>query len=197
MLILQGLLTLMDKQPAAISSTKQTGFTLAELMVTLAIVAIIVTMGAIAISNNLKQIESKSVSSSLINFLTSAKQDALIYQVPVTACMANDTFGCVKTGGTQLISFFDKNNNNIFDAASDKLTNQTKLDLSWGTVTTNVSLNKTYIVFKPVTARPIGYMGNIQYCPSDSNVNNQFKVSFSITGIIKYKPYSLEAFTCP
>lgn len=175
----------------------QTGFTLVELIVTMAILSILVTMGAIATTSMLKQMEAKNVSSTLANFLTSAKQDALIYQNPMTVCLASDTLACVKTGGTQLISFIDKNDNNSFDTAIDKLNLQAKLNLSWGTLTANISLGNNYIVFKPENARPIGYMGNIQYCPSDSDTTNQFKVSFNKTGIIKYKPYSVEPFTCP
>lgn len=186
----------MNNQHITIVLSREVGFTLIELLIALAIVSIIVTMGSIAITNNLKQMESKNVSSILINFLTSAKQDALVYQNSVTACVASDALACVKTGGTQLISFFDKNNNHSFDVGSEKLNNQIKLNLSWGSLTSAISLNKAYIIFRPESARPIGYIGNIQYCPSDGNVNNQFKVSFNETGIIKHRPYAVAAFNC-
>ena len=141
--------------------------------------------------------EAKNIASSLMNFLSRAKQEALIYQNPVVACVANDSLACVTTGGHQLISFIDKNNNNSYEAAVDKLNHQLTLDLSWGVLTANISLNNNYIIFKPENARPIGYMGNIQYCPLDGKVDNRLKVSFSKTGIIKYKPYSVEQFNCP
>lgn len=189
----------MNKSSAVVHLTvkQHQGFTLIELLITISILAIIATMGMVAFTNSLKQMEAKNTASNLMSFLVSAKQDALIYQNPITVCLTNNSLSCVKTGGSQLISFIDKNNNNRFDASLDKLNHQIKLNLSWGTLTTDVALNRAYIIFKPENSRPIGYMGNMQYCPSDGSVNDRFKVSFNITGMIKYKPYSLEAFDCP
>lgn len=187
----------MDDSKTNVFSIKRQGFTLIETVVVLAVLSIIVAMASIAITNSLKQMEAKNVASSLMNFLSRAKQEALIYQNPVVACVASDSLACVTTGGHQLISFIDKNNNNSYEAAVDKLNHQLTLDLSWGVLTANISLNNNYIIFKPENARPIGYMGNIQYCPLDGKVDNRLKVSFSKTGIIKYKPYSVEQFNCP
>ena len=57
-----------------------------ETVVVLAVLSIIVAMASITIINSLKQMEAKNVASSLMNFLSSAKQEALIYQNPVVAC---------------------------------------------------------------------------------------------------------------
>ena len=187
----------MNDSKANVFSIKRQGFTLIETVVVLAVLSIIVAMASITIINSLKQMEAKNVASSLMNFLSRAKQEALIYQNPVVACVASDSLACVTTGGHQLISFIDRNNNNSYEAAVDKLNHQLTLDLSWGVLTANISLNNNYIIFKPENARPIGYMGNIQYCPLDGKVDNRLKVSFSKTGIIKYKPYSVEQFNCP
>ena len=62
-----------------------------ETVVVLAVLSIIVAMASITIINSLKQMEAKNVASSLMNFLSRAKQEALIYQNPVVACLASDS----------------------------------------------------------------------------------------------------------
>ena len=110
----------MNDSKANVFSIKRQGFTLIETVVVLAVLSILVAMASITIINSLKQMEAKNIASSLMNFLSSAKQEALIYQNPVIACVANDSLACVTTGGHQLISFIDKNNNNSYEAAVDK-----------------------------------------------------------------------------
>ena len=66
----------MNDSKANVFSIKRQGFTLIETVVVLAVLSIIVAMASITIINSLKQMEAKNVASSLMNFLSRAKQEA-------------------------------------------------------------------------------------------------------------------------
>lgn len=174
----------------------QKGFTLTELSITITIMAIIATMSVPYFLNIFKNMEAKSVASYLQMFLTTGKQTALIYHKSVVLCVANDNYQCVTHNGSNLLVFIDNNQNNKYDPNIDQLHEKQKLSLKFGKVITSVSLHRPYIELKPITGRPIGYMGHIKYCPNDRNKERMFKVSFSRTGIIKYKTNQQEATNC-
>ena len=172
------------------------GFTLLELLVTLVVLGIVIGMGSVVMVKNMQKMEAMTLSSQLKTFLVEARQDALIYQDTVVGCTANDNLQCVQVGGEQLISFLDKNENHVYDAAVDQLNHQVDLTLKFGYLVTGIALNRSYIEFKPDSGRPIRYMGNIRYCCDAEDHNNSFKITFNKTGIIKYQPYAEAAFSC-
>ncbi len=172
------------------------GLTLLELLVVLAIIAVISMFAIPKMTYQFKKQESQAIKSQLNHFLSQGRQQAIIYQNPITLCMTNQQFQCVSRDGQFLLSFIDKNNNATFEKQTDKLLEQVQLNLKYGHLVIALSLRKNYIQLKAGDGRPIGYMGHIKYCPNDGLTDNMFKVSFSKTGIIKTKMNSEEATHC-
>lgn len=172
------------------------GFTLLELMITIIIMGIVASIAVPNVLNQLKQSESQRIAMTLSTFLSTAKQDAMIYQNMITICIANEQDRCVATNGTVLLSFVDKNGNHMFDNGTDIIKERTPLMLKYGTVRLNIALNKPYIDFKPSNGNPIGHMGNIRYCANDNNADNSFKVTFNQTGMVKIKSRQEEPNGC-
>lgn len=173
-----------------------TGFTLTEMLVSIAVMSIVASFAVPSFVNQLKNMEAKRTANTITTFLTNAKQEAMIYHNILTVCIADDSYNCVAKEGTTLISFTDKNGNHKFDKDADILRQSTPLVLRYGKVYTGFALNKLYVNFKPTNGSPIGHMGHIRYCPNQTNENNMFKVSFSKTGIVKLKFHKDEKVKC-
>ena len=76
--------------------TTSSGFTLIELMVTIAVLAIIVSIAAPSISNQLANQRVKSTVSTIENALKEAKVESIIRRQPITVTFANNN----SDGGT-------------------------------------------------------------------------------------------------
>lgn len=76
--------------------TTSSGFTLIELMVTIAVMAIIVSIAAPSISNQLANQRVKSTTATLSNALKEAKIESIIRRQPITVTFANNN----SDGGT-------------------------------------------------------------------------------------------------
>lgn len=171
------------------------GFTLVELLVVVAIIAIIASLGYQGIVSYLRHAESMTTRTSLQNFLSTGKQYALIYQTPIYLCIANNNKQCVTQNGTLLMSFIDKDNSMTYSQA-DTLLEVNTLPIKYARLITSVALAKPYIVFTAETGRPTGYMGHIKYCPTDGSIKEMFKVTFSKTAVIKVKSRQEENTEC-
>lgn len=171
------------------------GYTLIELLVVISVVAILVSLGYKSIGSYLQHNESMKTRSDLQNFLTTGKQFSLIYQSPISLCVANENKQCVTQDGTMLLTFIDKDNSGGFTSA-DTLLEIHKLALKYAYLVTSIALAKPYIIFTAQTGRPTGYMGHIKYCPVDGNPKEMFKVTFSKTAVIKIKTRQEENTDC-
>lgn len=174
----------------------QFGYTLVELLTVIVILAIIATIAIGGFLPQLRRMEAQRLENDLSNFIINGKQSALIYQNTVTLCVANDNKVCVSQGGNYLLTFIDKNNNHQFESRTDTLLDTQQPTLRFGKLMTRVALNKNYIEINPTTGNPIGYMGHIKYCPTNGEVGNMFKVTFSITGVTKIKYHKNDPTDC-
>lgn len=179
-----------------ILANKSSGFTLIEMLVVVSVITILSMIAVPTFVSQIKKLEAHSIANNIRTFLIGARHDAMIYQHTLTVCLADNEQKCVTNQGKMLISFNDKNGNNRFDTGIDTLRDTTILNPRYGELRFNVALNRHYVNFKPATGTPVGFMGNIKYCPIDVNTNNMFKVSFNKNGLITIKPHNVEATDC-
>jgi len=94
---------------------KQTGFTLIELMVTLAMVGILLAVGAPSIKNFVKGDRLTATSNDLLSALHVARSEAIKNNASVTVCESADGANCTATGEWRngWIVFIDSNRDQL------------------------------------------------------------------------------------
>lgn len=166
------------------------GFTLVELLVTLAILGIVASLAAPSFSGWREKIEARRVKALLFSALKQAKYQSYTTQNDVLLCLSDGTGQCHRDSTKQLLLFIDRNGNKHFDAAIDHLMLSEDTQLRYGSLFLRVGSRGHYTKFFSDTGRPRGHMGHIKYCPNSGDTQNMFQVSFNKFGIIKHKPYA-------
>lgn len=166
----------------------QEGVTLIELMVSMAIMALLVTIAYPHVMSWLAKSEANRIHRSLTSTLTQAKADSYIHRNDVIVCVTNQHGSCHRDGDNSLLLFIDSNGNHDYDSTVDKLLYREDLKLRFGQVKLRVGARRHYVKFFGNTGTPRGYFGHIKYCPASADPNHTFQVSFNQQGIIKYKP---------
>ena len=131
--------------------SQQIGFTLLELMVTVALAAILLTVGVPSFSNFIKNGHLTTANNDLVTAFNIARSEAIKRGVRVTVCKSNDEASCTTSGNWDQgwIVFTDENNNGGYNSATETLLRvhsamQTSVTaVGGGTVTNNVSYVST------------------------------------------------------
>lgn len=171
------------------------GFTLVELLVTILVSAIIMTLAFPSIMTQLSAMEAKRVRYDIINTMLSAKSESLLRRQDVLVCLSDLNGRCDKEGSKQLLLFIDKNDNNHFDDGADVLLETHHLNPKYATVHLRAG-NRHYIKFWGDSGQPRGFFGHIKYCPTSIYNTTMYQVSFSQIGRIKYKPNDIHPTDC-
>lgn len=93
---------------------KRRGFTLLELLVTLAISALILQLGVPSFARLMKKFKAEQDISTLRMIMSSSRQQALLRRQRVTLCPTTDT-NCTSDWNLPLVLFTDTNNNRRVD----------------------------------------------------------------------------------
>ncbi|MGP5345540.1 pilus assembly FimT family protein [Psychrobacter celer] len=163
------------------------GFTLIQLIITVAILAIIAMMAAPAIQTQLAQMEAERVKNQLEDTLALAKAESFIRRQNVLLCLSNAGGRCHRNSDKTLLLFIDKNNNKHFDAQVDQLLVQQSLKLKYSKVMLRVGGRRHYTKFWGDSGKPRGHFGHIKYCPTATYNKAMYLISFNQRGIIKQK----------
>lgn len=163
------------------------GFTLVELMVTVTVLAIIVSIATPAILNQLASMEAKRIKNQLESALRLAKAESLIRRQDVLVCLSNAGGRCHRDSDKTLLLFIDSNDNNHFDAQIDSLLSQQPLNLKYGKLSLRVGNKRHYTKFWGNSGTPRGHFGHIKYCPIATYSQAMYQISFNQTGIVRQK----------
>jgi len=169
--------------------SRELGFTLVELIVTVAILAIIVTIAAPSILTQLANMEAKRIRFDIKNTLTLAKAESFIRHRNVLACLSDTNGVCHRNSDKTLLLFIDNNDNNNFDTNTDTLLETQSLDPKYATLHLRAG-NRSYVRFAGDSGKPRGFFGHIKYCPTSNYNEKMYQISFNQSGKIKYKPNS-------
>jgi type IV fimbrial biogenesis protein FimT len=163
------------------------GFTLVELIVTIAVLAIIMTIAAPAIRTQLARMEAKRIKNQVENSLTLAKTESYIRRQNIIVCLSNAGGRCHRDSDKTLLLFIDKNDNKNFDAQTDLLIRQSALNPKYAKLSLRVGGRRHYIKFWGDSGKPRGHFGHIKYCPTVAYNKAMYLISFSQSGKIKQK----------
>ena len=189
-----------DKQPLLYTSQKLSsqnkGFTLVELIVTVSIIAIIVTIATPFVLTQLAAMEAKRIRYTLSNTLAVAKAESLIRRKDLILCLSDTNGRCDRNSNAVLLLFVDSDGNNDFDVGTDLLLEQQRLSPKYATIHLRVGAKRHYTKFWGDSGKPRGHFGHIKYCPNSTYNTAKYQISFNQVGIIKYKPDSSHPTDC-
>lgn len=170
----------------ALCISKQ-GFTLVELMITVSVLVIIITIAAPSIQTQLASMEAKRIKGQLENSLALAKAESYIRKENVLVCLSDAGGRCHRDGEKTLLAFIDKSGTRNYDAQEDLLIIQQSLNPKYSTLSLRVGNKRHYTKFWGDSGTPRGHFGHIKYCPIVDYNKAIYLVSFNQAGIVKQK----------
>jgi len=172
------------------------GFTLVELIVTIAVLAIITMIATPYILEQLARMEAKRIESQIRNTLTLAKAESYIRRQDLLVCLSNNGAICDRDSYKQLLLFSDKNNNKNFDLGVDDLLEEQALEPKYSTLYLRVGDKRHYTKFWGDSGKPRGHFGHFKYCPTSTYNHTMYQISFSQGGRVTYKPNASHPTDC-
>lgn len=172
------------------------GFTLIELIVTVAVLAIIVMIATPYILEQLASMEAKRIEGQIKNTLKLAKAESLIRRQDLLVCLSNNGGTCDRDSYKNLLLFLDTNNNNNFDVGVDDLLEEQALEPKYSTLYLRVGNKRHYTKFWGDSGSPRGHFGHIKYCPTSTYNHTMYQISFNQGGDITYKPNASHPTDC-
>ena len=172
------------------------GFTLVELIVTIAVLTIITMIATPYVLEQLARMEAKRIESQIRNTLTLAKAESYIRRQDLLVCLSNNGAICDRDSYKQLLLFSDKNNNKNFDLGVDDLLEQQALEPKYSTLYLRVGDKRHYTKFWGDSGKPRGHFGHFKYCPTSTYNHTMYQISFSQGGRVTYKPNASHPTDC-
>ncbi|WP_201562227.1 Tfp pilus assembly protein FimT/FimU [Psychrobacter sp. CMS30] len=172
------------------------GFTLVELIVTIAVLAILTMIATPYVLEQLARMEAKRIESQIRNTLTLAKAESYIRRQDLLVCLSNNGAICDRDSYKQLLLFLDRNNNKNFDLGVDDLLEQQALEPKYSTLYLRVGDKRHYTKFWGDSGKPRGHFGHFKYCPTSTYNHTMYQISFSQGGRVTYKPNASHPTDC-
>ncbi|MBM7074505.1 GspH/FimT family pseudopilin [Shewanella sp. 202IG2-18] len=157
---------------------KVKGFTLLELMVTIAVAAILLVIGAPSLNNLYQSVRTDMGAKKLHQTIAYARGQAVSLGQNVTVCHRKEA-NCTNDWSKGLTVFVDQNGNNIFDGDDMELTHTENFNEH-----DSISTNQTFIQFQ-ADGMAFGTQATAIYCPENSTSVTPKKVVVAPTGRIK------------
>lgn len=162
------------------------GFTLIEILIVVAIIAILATVGIPYMSNVLARLEARKVESIINTLTTHSKQQSYLHHQRISLCGSQDGSSCNPNRWSKsIIVFHDNQNKNRVRDTNERILQTINLELKYGTLTwsgagRSVVNNPT---FQPDSGLPRGSNGTFRYCSYEHA--NHFAMIMSDMGHVR------------
>lgn len=166
------------------SAHLQYGFTLAELIIVLLIIAVLIAVSFPAMTQQLMRSEQRRVQYTGWGLLTHSKAAALSLRKTVVVCGSDTSITCNGDWDQGLLAFFDDNRNRQRDA-DEQVLGFEPLGLQYGGLRWRGAGGRSYILFQSINGMPIGSNGSLIYCADDPKYHLQLLISR--TGLIRIR----------
>jgi len=154
------------------------GFTLLELIFTLSLLVIVLTLGIPALSQWIQRSKVTNLQYTLLHSMQYARTQATQLQSTVTVCPG--TYSCEDIWGSNLLIFNDSNSNGAQDR-DETLLKQIDIGLLGQYLNWRSFRKKTYLQFSPQgLTRALN--GTFHFCPKESVNDLKFSLILARTG---------------
>lgn len=180
----------------ALNIKRERGFTLPELIVTIAVLSIIITIAAPLILRQLARMEASRIKTQLETTLGIAKAESYIRRQNLLVCLSNTGGRCHRDSDEKILLFVDINDNKHFDDQIDHLLDEQYLNPKYSKLSLRVGARRHYTKFWGDSGKPRGHFGHIKYCPTSDYNETMYQISFNQGGIVRHKPSSTHPTGC-
>ena len=164
----------------------QQGITLMEMMVVVAVLAVLTMLAYPAVIGYLQGAEARRVKSIL---LMAAKEAQLLSQTTknnVVVCLADELQRCHRLASHQVLLIRDADNNQRIDKPAELL-KAYPLSLDHGVVEMRSSLQRNHMKYFWDTGTPRGHFGHIKYCSRSQKARHSYQVVVTQVGYVWVK----------
>lgn len=172
--------------------SKQKGFSLIELVITVAIAGILMSIGLPSLSKTMQKSKLTSLHNNLLSALSLARNTAISRGTFATICKSNQSATACNTSGAWQdgwIVFPDNNNNGAVDAGETILAINSNLPEQ-----ITIKFSKNFITYGP-QGYANGYSGTFTFC-DDKDSSNKKGMIISNNGHIRVATSSAELAGC-
>jgi len=194
-------------------STQDAGFSLVELVIAIAILAVLVSLGVPSYQNIIRENRLATQTNSLVGTLSLARSESIKRRSPVVVCRTDDGSSCSNNGAgtweTGWIVFVDDNadtntdatdGNNQFDAAQNEILLSYKESIASSSTLRPIATNVDDFVRYAANGlfdNALNAAGGFYLCDArTSNVNEARNININITGQIQTSK-NVGAGNCP
>ena len=166
--------------------TRVTGLTLIELIIALAIVAILAARALPAFADFYERAETRVVTNRLIRFLHYARINAIKHNKPVIICGSTDGLACIPSkfwSGQRLMVYMDVNNDRAYHPDDDRLLRVSEAMPAGSFLVFRAFRNRHYLKWLPVGTTDT-QNGHFTYCPPSGNLTLARHLILNIAGRI-------------
>jgi len=164
--------------------TASKGLTLLELLITLAIIAVVAAFAAPTLSELIKSTARNSSTADLISLINLARATAIEEQTSVTLCPLSSLNKCTKDWSRPLTAFRDPNRNRQIDSPSETIRVYSSHGSGYLQGKTGI---RNYFRFRP-TGLAQEAIGNIIWCPMNKDPTYASQVRINMGG----RPFSAQ-----
>lgn len=165
------------------SIKRESGFTLIELMIVLAVSAIILGVGLPSFLSLIEKTKIRNVKDDIVELVRLARLTAVEQKVDVKVCGSGNGLTCSSSNadwGNIILA--------VKDEGEDALTVLMRIDVSNRATVTKNNASNLEIDFQPTGWAPGDNLG-LFICPESGGSDNAYKLSFSQSGKIRFESY--------
>ncbi|CAB1209893.1 GspH/FimT family pseudopilin [Acinetobacter bouvetii] len=156
---------------------QKNGFTLVELIVTLAVLVILIAFAIPYFHEIMAKQEVRHFTNKLISNIQFAKSQATLHHSNVVLCPSQNKLNCQSNQwNSGFIVFLDHNKNRLVDTNEQIISTETT-DLKYGNLDWRGTLSIPSLTFQAENGLPIGSNGSFYYCSLSAQPHNKLVLS--------------------
>ena len=152
------------------------GFTIIELLMTLAIISITLGLGVPSLSSTIKRMQTKATTAALYTAFNKAKSYAITNHAHVYLCGSDKEYGCSKRWSKNLLMFSDDNQNQTADP--EEILYSYMINYKAGYIKSRIAYGKNYTRIR--SHGEASYTGSFLVCQEGGDSRDYRRVTWNL-----------------